>query len=108
MIKFVSHFRQVGGFLRFPPTNKTDRHDITEISLKVALNTITKPKETRYCKIRCISTKFIICIFFVIITCNKKRKAVMSLSHVIKKERLLFVIDQDLSFIYVPCFSIKI
>jgi hypothetical protein len=24
-------------------TNKTDRHDITEISLKVALNTITKP-----------------------------------------------------------------
>ena len=25
----------------FSPTNKTDRHDITEISLKVALNTIT-------------------------------------------------------------------
>ena len=24
-------------------TNKTDRHDITEILLKVALNTITKP-----------------------------------------------------------------
>jgi hypothetical protein len=33
--------RQIGGFLRvllFPPT---DRHDITEISLKVALHTIT-------------------------------------------------------------------
>ena len=44
VIKFVSDLRQVGGF--FPPdtqvsyTNKTDRHDITEILLKVALNTI--------------------------------------------------------------------
>jgi hypothetical protein len=46
---FVSDLRQVGGFLRvlrFPPgppvssTNKADRHDITEILLKVALNTI--------------------------------------------------------------------
>jgi len=43
VIKFVSGLRQVGGFLRFPPVssnNKTDRHDITEILLKVALNTI--------------------------------------------------------------------
>ena len=35
--------RQVSGFLqvlRFSDTNKTDRHDITEILLKVALNTI--------------------------------------------------------------------
>ena len=43
VIKFVSELRQVGGFprvLRFPPTNKTDRHDIDEIVLKVALNTI--------------------------------------------------------------------
>jgi hypothetical protein len=34
---------QVGGFLRvlrFPPQNKTHLHDITEILLKVALNTI--------------------------------------------------------------------
>jgi hypothetical protein len=41
VIKFVSDLRQVGGFLRVPPvssTNKTDRHDITEIFLKVALN----------------------------------------------------------------------
>ena len=30
--------RQVGGFLRFPSTNKTDPHDITEILLKVALH----------------------------------------------------------------------
>ena len=38
VIKFVSDLRQVGGFLRvlrFPP-----RHDITEILLKVTLNTI--------------------------------------------------------------------
>ena len=43
-IKFVSDLRQVSGFLgvlRFPPPIKTDRHDITEILLKVALNTIT-------------------------------------------------------------------
>jgi hypothetical protein len=30
-------------FSGFPPTNKTDRHDITEILLKVVLNTITPP-----------------------------------------------------------------
>ena len=42
VIKFVSDLRQVSGFLRFPPLiNKTAHHDITEIVLKVALNTIT-------------------------------------------------------------------
>jgi len=41
MIKFVSDLRQVGGFLRFSSTNKSDHHDITEILLKVTLNTIT-------------------------------------------------------------------
>jgi hypothetical protein len=45
VIKFVNDIPQVGGFLRvlrFPP-----RHDITEILLKVALNTIiqTKPND---------------------------------------------------------------
>jgi len=43
VIKFVSDLWQVGGFLWFPPvslTNKTDRHDITVILLKVTLNTI--------------------------------------------------------------------
>jgi hypothetical protein len=42
VIKFVSVLRQVGGFLGYSviSTNKTDRHDITEILLKVALNTI--------------------------------------------------------------------
>ena len=43
VIKFVCDLRQVSGFLcvlRFPPSIKTDRHDITEILLKVALDTI--------------------------------------------------------------------
>jgi len=41
VIKFVSDLGQICGFLRFASTNKTDRHDITELLLKVALNTIT-------------------------------------------------------------------
>ena len=43
VIKFVNDLRQVSGILQVPPvssTNKTDRHDITDILLKVALNTI--------------------------------------------------------------------
>ena len=43
VIKFVSDLRQVRWFSPGTPvfsTNKTDRHDITEILLKVALNTI--------------------------------------------------------------------
>ena len=46
VIKFVSDLRQVGGFIRVTlvsSTNKTDVHDITEILLKVTLNTITLP-----------------------------------------------------------------
>jgi archaellin len=42
VIKFVSDLRKIGGFSPAPPvssTNKTDRNDITEILLKVALNT---------------------------------------------------------------------
>jgi hypothetical protein len=42
VIKFVSDFRQVGGFLRVPPSIKTKRKDITEILLKAGL---TKPGE---------------------------------------------------------------
>jgi hypothetical protein len=43
-MKFISDLQQVGGFLRVLEisfTNKTDHHNITEILLKVALNTIT-------------------------------------------------------------------
>ena len=42
VIKFVSDFRQVGWFSPGTPvfsTNKTDRHNITEILLEVALST---------------------------------------------------------------------
>ena len=44
VIKFVGDFRQVSVFfreLRLISTNKADRHDITEILLKVALKTLT-------------------------------------------------------------------
>jgi hypothetical protein len=43
VIKFVNCLWQVDGFLLVlvSSTNKTDRHNITEILLKVALNTIT-------------------------------------------------------------------
>ena len=44
VVKCVSDLRQVGGFpqvLLFPQPIKTDRHDITEILLKVELSTIT-------------------------------------------------------------------
>jgi len=46
VIKFISDLRQVGGFfwvLCFSFTKKTDRHDITEILLKVTLITINQP-----------------------------------------------------------------
>jgi hypothetical protein len=44
VIKFVSDLRQVGGFLWVwvSSTNKTAHHDITDILLKVALNTINQ------------------------------------------------------------------
>ena len=47
VIKFVGDLRQVSSFLQvfgISSTNKTDRHDIAEILLKVALNTINQPK----------------------------------------------------------------
>jgi hypothetical protein len=49
MIKFVSDVRQVGDFLRviqLSSTNKTYRHDITDILLKVSLNTINLNQPT--------------------------------------------------------------
>jgi hypothetical protein len=39
---FVSELQQVSGFLQVSSTNKTDRQDITEVLLNVALNTITQ------------------------------------------------------------------
>ena len=45
VIKFVSDLWPVDGFLQVPSflTNKIDYHDITEILLKMALNTINQP-----------------------------------------------------------------
>ena len=43
VIEFVTYMRRISGFLRvfrFPPPRKTDRHDIAEVLLIVALNTI--------------------------------------------------------------------
>jgi hypothetical protein len=45
VIQFVSDLRQVGGFFPGTPvssTNKTDRHDITEIFSKMSINTINQ------------------------------------------------------------------
>ena len=47
VIKLVSDLQQVYGLLRFPPPIKLT-HDITEILLKVALNSITKPNHYVY------------------------------------------------------------
>jgi hypothetical protein len=41
VIKFISDLRQVSPATLISSTNKTDRHDIIEIMLKVVLNTIT-------------------------------------------------------------------
>ena len=49
MITFVSDLQQVGGFLRFSSTNKNDCHDIIEILLKVALNTIKPTNQNILC-----------------------------------------------------------
>ena len=49
VIKFFSDLRQVSGFPPGPPvssTSKTDRHDITDILLKVALNNIKQTNNT--------------------------------------------------------------
>ena len=41
VIKFISYLRQVSGFIEVLGFSPTDRHNITEILLKMALNTIT-------------------------------------------------------------------
>ena len=40
VMKFVSDLREISGFLQVSFTNKIYHHDITEILLKVMLNTI--------------------------------------------------------------------
>ena len=65
VIKFVSDVQLVDGF-RFSPgtlvssTNKTDHHDITEILLKVVLNTISLTVQI-FCRIEVIAHKCMNC-----------------------------------------------
>jgi hypothetical protein len=64
VIKFVSDLLQDGGTL-VSSTNKTDRHDITELLLKVALNTIKQTNKQTVHKVKiwyCISPKIWYCI----------------------------------------------
>jgi hypothetical protein len=60
VIKFVSDFRQVGDFLWAlwfsPPIKLTCGHDITEILLKVALNTINLNLINRDCLLVLVPT----------------------------------------------------
>ena len=48
VIKLVSDLQQICGFLQVSSTNKTDCHDITEILLKVPLNTIYQTVQQVY------------------------------------------------------------
>jgi hypothetical protein len=48
VIKLVSNLLQVCDLSPVSSTNKADRHDITEILLKVALNTITLPPDLNF------------------------------------------------------------
>jgi len=63
VIKFVSDLQQVGGFYPSTPvssTNKTGLHDIPEILLKVASNTITLTLTMPHAKIA--SVKYIVLV----------------------------------------------
>jgi hypothetical protein len=64
VIKFVSNLRPVGGFLgvlRFPPPVKL--FDITDILLKVVLNTIKPTRPNLYL------CRLILCSFVFVLTC---------------------------------------
>ena len=57
VIKFVSDLRNIGDFFSGTPIsslNKTDRHDIAEILLKVASNTINLKPPSLKLSLRCV------------------------------------------------------
>ena len=80
VIKLVSDLRQVRGFspgLPVSSTNKADRHDVTEILLKVALNTkqFTFSKITvKYNENQFLTYRFGIFIFIFSSVVNDKRQ----------------------------------
>ena len=66
VIMFVSELRQVSGFSPDTPvssTNKTDHNDITEILLKVALNTINQTIRQGEPKCPCLKTYKFYCFY---------------------------------------------
>ena len=68
--KFFSDLRQVDGFHRVSSTNKTDRHNIAEILLTVALNTIPP-------------------LLFMVIT-NVTKMLLPKVNNIVEATRLLF------------------
>ena len=60
MIKFVSDLGQVSGFLRVLH-QLTDRHDITEKLLKVALNTITPNQTNQPSVVQWLAREYALC-----------------------------------------------
>ena len=74
VIKFVSDLRQVSGFLQvlqFPPSIKTDCHDLTEILLKVALNTkkTNQPSQIICLYISCLYRIFMVDLLYKYCVC---------------------------------------
>ena len=76
MIKFVSDLPQVGGFFPDYPvysTNKTDNHDMSDISLNVSLITIAPSPRLSICIVICFilarhcCTIFLLLLLFVLI-----------------------------------------
>ena len=95
VIKFVSYLLQVAGFLRvfwFLP-NKTDCHDITEILLKVALNTINLTYPCFSSFILCNGIVILVRIFFFISMHS------FTLDHIERSECILYHTLACISFI---------
>ena len=63
VIQFDSDLWQVGDFLRYSgsSTNKTDRHDIAEILLKVAFKTITSNRSWVHLLLKCSYDVYLLC-----------------------------------------------
>ena len=73
VMKFVCDLQQVGGFLRvlrFPPPIKTERHDITEILSKVALNYHNPNHNTMYYSLNYLRPLFSIALIVEVAKTN--------------------------------------
>ena len=73
MIEFVSDLRRVDGFLRvlwFPPPKQNDRREITEILLKVALNSTTITLTRFIIKFMLLVQKYVLTITLFLLILN--------------------------------------